>query len=404
MSRMSSTCWLSGLGLLLLVIASASGERESQSQRLLRMAYEIETDPRLRAEWERRVQRMEYDTLPDVQFNCNVERSSAKPTNVHMLRPADIDVIGAFGDSVTAGNGLGADNAAGVALENRGESFSVGGDEVLDHGTVTLANIFKKFNPDLKGFSSCQGTTANVKRSWLNVAEPGDTSLDMASQARFMINRIKEDSIIDFFGDWKMLTLFIGGNDLCASCYDWTNFNPVAYGRQVRAAVEILFNELPRVFLNLVPMFDVSPLNELSQNIICDTLQTRFCECAINATTVGDLRATQLAYYDELKAVAEDDHFKFREDFAVVLQPHLRDFEPPRDENGDFIMDFLAPDCFHPSRLGHQSLAFWLWNTLLTPVGAKPVNSLVDLVGPNVLQCPSAIQPYLFTNFNSPRK
>jgi phospholipase B1 len=318
-----------------------------------------------------------------------------------MLRPSDIDVIGAFGDSVTAGNGLGADNAAGVALENRGESWSVGGDEVLDHGTVTLANILKKFNPDLKGFSSCQATTSNVKRSWLNVAEPGATSLDMAGQARFLIDRVRQDEIIDFFGDWKMLTLFIGGNDLCASCYDQEHFSPEAYGRQVREAVDILYNNLPRVFLNLVPMFDVSPLKEISGNIICDALQTRFCDCAINDATNGEMRPTQLGYYEQLRLIADDDLYKFREDFTVVLQPNLVDFEIPRDENGDYMMDFLAPDCFHPSRLGHQSMAFFLWNTLLTPVGQKPRDSTVDLVGPNELLCPSILYPYLYTHFNA---
>jgi hypothetical protein len=62
----------------------------------------------------------------------------------------------------------------------------------------------------------------------------------------------------------------------------------------------------------------------------------------------------------------------------------------------------LAPDCFHPSRLGHQFFAFELWNTLLTPVNQKPLSSVVNMgPQPNVLRCPSVTQPYLFTNQNS---
>lgn len=46
---------------------------------------------------------------------------------MHRLRPGDIDVIGALGDSLTAGNGALATNVLQVLIENKGVSWSIGG-------------------------------------------------------------------------------------------------------------------------------------------------------------------------------------------------------------------------------------------------------------------------------------
>jgi len=53
-------------------------------------------------------------------------RSSSPPNSVHALRPGDIDIIAAMGDSLTAGNGALAESFATVAFENRGVSWSGG--------------------------------------------------------------------------------------------------------------------------------------------------------------------------------------------------------------------------------------------------------------------------------------
>lgn len=79
-------------------------------------------------------------------------KSYPPATSVHALRPSDIRVVASFGDSITAGNGLGADNLPEVAVENRGESWSIGGNQTLDT-VLTVPNIIKKFNPDVTGWS-----------------------------------------------------------------------------------------------------------------------------------------------------------------------------------------------------------------------------------------------------------
>jgi len=45
---------------------------------------------------------------------------------VHRLRPGDIDVVGAMGDSLTAGSASAAANVVEIVLENRGMSWSGG--------------------------------------------------------------------------------------------------------------------------------------------------------------------------------------------------------------------------------------------------------------------------------------
>ena len=56
------------------------------------------------------------------------------------------------GDSITAAFGVGADTLAGALINNRGFSWSIGGNETLNT-SLTLPNIFKNFNEDVTGWS-----------------------------------------------------------------------------------------------------------------------------------------------------------------------------------------------------------------------------------------------------------
>lgn len=59
----------------------------------------------------------------------NLWRSEKPPRSVHELRPGDIDVVAALGDSLTAANGAMTDNLYEVIFrENRGVSWSIGND------------------------------------------------------------------------------------------------------------------------------------------------------------------------------------------------------------------------------------------------------------------------------------
>lgn len=110
------------------------------------------------------------------RFFCDVNgagaRSKIVPKSVHMLRPGDIDIIGAIGDSLTAGNGVFALNVFQVLLEGRGASWSIGGQRTW-RNFLTLPNILKEFNPKLYGYSVTDQGTSFQKSSRFNVAEPG---------------------------------------------------------------------------------------------------------------------------------------------------------------------------------------------------------------------------------------
>ena len=104
------------------------------------------------------IQKVQKQFGPEEPFFCNTTgmRSETVPTSVDRLRPGDIDIIGAIGDSLTAGNGAMATNILEVLIENKGLSWSIGG-----QGTwrqfLTLPNILKEYNPKLYGYPTKDG-------------------------------------------------------------------------------------------------------------------------------------------------------------------------------------------------------------------------------------------------------
>ena len=42
----------------------------------------------------------------------------------------------------------------------------------------------------------------------------------MPGQAELLVSRMKDSDNIDYENDWKVITIFIGGNDLCDFCED----------------------------------------------------------------------------------------------------------------------------------------------------------------------------------------
>lgn len=143
----------------------------------------------------------------DFPCDLSIAKSATVPNSVHKLRPGDIQVIGALGDSLTAGFGLTATNLLGVALEDRGISFSIGGEE--DWRTkLTLPNILKEFNPSLVGYSL--GPSISTQReSQFNVAEGGAVSNNMPYMSKVLIQRIVADKRVNFPKDWKVRTNII---------------------------------------------------------------------------------------------------------------------------------------------------------------------------------------------------
>ncbi|XP_008311698.1 phospholipase B1, membrane-associated [Cynoglossus semilaevis] len=332
--------------------------------------------------------------------------SDSVPTTVHELRPVDVSVVAALGDSLTAGNGIASspENILDVLRQYRGLSWSVGGDGNLTTVT-TLPNLIKYFNPNVTGFSVGMGKQ-NSENAFLNQAVAGAKTKELLPQARALVARMKNDSRIDFKNDWKVITVFIGGNDLCDFCYNSLLFSKENYARYLRETLDYLHREVPRALVNLVePMF-ISPLKEMhtDPSLNCPTWLVKIvCPCVVlskpNSNAVQKLEEINRNYQRVLREVVESGHYDNRSDFTVVAQPFFRDVVLPRLPNGRPDRSYFSADCFHLSQKAQTIMARALWNNMLEPLGNK--TSKQDFTVDIELKCPTRSSPYIRTYKNS---
>uniref|UniRef100_A0A8D2E115 Phospholipase B1, membrane-associated n=1 Tax=Sciurus vulgaris TaxID=55149 RepID=A0A8D2E115_SCIVU len=332
--------------------------------------------------------------------------SNTVPTSVHRLKPADIKVIGAMGDSLTAANGAGSKpgDIFDVLTQYRGLSWSVGGDENI-RTVTTLANILREFNPALQGFSVGTGKE-NTPNAFLNQAVAGAEAQHLAAQARRLVDLMKNDTRIHFQEDWKIISLFIGGNDLCSFCNDPVQYSPQNFTNNIRKALDILHAEVPRAFVNLVKVFEIVSLRELykENKISCPRLILRsMCPCVLkfddNSAELASLIDLNKKYQEGTHQLIDSGRYDTREDFTVVVQPFLEKVDMPKTLEGLPDSSFFAPDCFHFSSKSHARAASGLWKNMLEPVGQKTTRhkfeDKIDIV------CPNQVWPFLSTYKNS---
>ncbi|XP_026857456.2 phospholipase B1, membrane-associated [Electrophorus electricus] len=331
--------------------------------------------------------------------------SNTPPTSVHEVRPADIRVVAALGDSLTAANGVGSApyNLLDVLTQYRGLSWSVGGDRNLSTVT-TLPNILREFNPALLGFSEGKGTQS-TPQAFLNQAIAGAKSSDMLKQAKALVNRMKNDSRINFYSDWKVITMFVGGNDLCDSCQNTLHYSAENFVKHIQQALDYLYQEIPRAIVNLMEPIHITPLRELHQDstLKCPTWLVRIlCPCVIlpkpDSKALQDLNELNRAYQRGLVDLVESGRYDSHSNFTVVLQPFLRDITLPL-MNGHPDRSFFSPDCFHLSQKAHTIMARGLWNNMLEPLGNKTKSQ--DFSADVFVKCPSEATPFVHTYDNS---
>uniref|UniRef100_A0A1B0CG62 Putative phospholipase b1 membrane-associated n=1 Tax=Lutzomyia longipalpis TaxID=7200 RepID=A0A1B0CG62_LUTLO len=155
-----------------------------------------------------------YLQQPLEEFPCDTTfgRSEKPPTR-------DIDIIAAMGDSLTAATGATSTSFMDLFMENRGLAWCIGGQWDW-HNSTTLPNILRAFNPKLFGYSIGDSYPFH-RASQFNVAEIGAVSADLPYMARTLIRRIKSDRRVNFKKHWKMLTISMGGNDICSFVCTW---------------------------------------------------------------------------------------------------------------------------------------------------------------------------------------
>ncbi|XP_019727801.1 phospholipase B1, membrane-associated-like [Hippocampus comes] len=334
-------------------------------------------------------------------FKClNTGPSDSAPTSAHRVRPADINVVAALGDSITAGFGAKAKNLLQLRTEYRGVSWSIGGDKSLETVT-TLANILRKFNPDLKGASKGQGK----KKSGFNMSISGAKISGIPGQVRRLIEVMKNDTTVDFANDWKLVTLFIGGNDLCQFCNDRASLSPQNYSHHLMASLDMLYEEVPRTIVNILEILQMEGLRRIKKDSLgCNVIQPLACPCFLlpgdDSLELAEAKRINREVQIETERVAYSGRYDDREDFAVVVQPFLRNSIMPLNADGRPDVTYFSEDCFHFSERGHADMAVAMWNNMLEPVGEKQTyNNFTG--GRDRIRCPTEEHPYIYTNVNS---
>ncbi|KAK2494982.1 hypothetical protein MC885_003702 [Smutsia gigantea] len=339
--------------------------------------------------------------------------------SVHRLKLADIKVLGALGDSLTAGNGAGSKpgNLLDVLTQYRGLSWSGGGDHNLSSVTTLAMHLFfvfpdilREFSPSLKGFSVGTGTQ-NSPGAFLNQAVAGDRAEDLPVQARKLVDLMKNDMAslgekINFQEEWKIITLFIGGNDLCDFCHDPVRYSPQNFVDNIGKALDILHAEVPRAFVNLVKVLEIINLRQLylEKKVSCPRMILRsLCPCVLkfddDSAELASLIEVNKKYQEGTHHLVESGRYDTREDFTVVVQPFFEKVDMPKTSEGLPDSSFFAPDCFHFSSKAHAHVASALWNNMLQPVGQKTTRH--NFENKINITCPNQVWPFLSTYKNS---
>lgn len=349
--------------------------------------------------------RVQQRIRPDVPFPCgkNNTRSPEPPSSVHRLRPGDIDIVGAMGDSLTAGTGMMSKTFQQIIIEFRGQTTLGGG--LKDWRTfLTLPNVLKVFNPNLYGYSIAN-TLAKFRPARFNVAEPFALSQDMPYMAEVLVKRMKSDPKVNMTQHWKMISIFVGANDICSDMchYDKMEDFLESHRKDIYRTLSILRDNIPRLIVNIIPIPEISTilstLNRISPQ--CITLHKFSCHCLIgNSINSRQLKARQkiLKRFQQIDIeIASLPEFQL-EEFAVVPQTLLVNQSLRTLKNGATDMRYFAIDCFHFSQYGNAAFTNMLWNNMLQ-VKTNPTTSLLRPF--EVFSCPSEEQPYLRTLKNS---
>ncbi|VDM54047.1 unnamed protein product, partial [Angiostrongylus costaricensis] len=310
-------------------------------------------------------------------LRCDPEvmKPSAKtPDDVNQVRPADINVIAAMGDSITASFINYDDDPYNVYP---GNSYVIGGDETLEKH-ISVANILRVFNPSIVGMSHGTGYDNTV----FNVAVSGRTSMDIPRQAEELIHRMKARGV-RLRDDWKLISIFIGTNDLGElRCY--SKEVREIYKTKLEEGISLLRSNLNRTIVSIVSMWNPE-LTIDARSLIEEGWAFFYFTCFMSK-----IRFHFVAY--ELQNERRFDH----KDFTVVVQGFMDDIKDAfRNKSGEYDKSFYASDVFHLSKYGNAVVGKFLWNNLIEPVDQKTTKA--DLGNDDFpIKCPSKVCLYVF--------
>jgi len=316
------------------------------------------------------------------------------PTNVNKLRAHDIKAVMTIGDSITAAFGATSGEILSlpfVPREYRFLSYAGGGGSMR----YTLPNFINVYNR--KSLGGAVGYTLPtddlsygpngthiepvLKDIYnLNAALSGAVVQTLPQEIDMLVHQLTHlyNQTIDFNNDWKLATILIGANNMCGACHNNSANSADTYEQQLDSSLQYLYEKIPRVRVNLLPMFNISQVwywhnTDEYCRIMWDTISSSECSCITpKSNTQQDRELVDIAaeqYRQRLVKVAQKWAAKNLTTFAVTVQPFTYNF---KIVNSELTSSF---DCFHPSNASHAYLAAGLWNSLFLPENQKPTNA-----------------------------
>ena len=341
-------------------------------------------------------------------FSASCERlpwPSEPAKDVHSVRLQDIRGVLALGDSITAGFG-----AEGGFQEYRGSSWAIGGNS----GELTLPNLLGAVQPDgappLEGMSVgqhlpeiCMGTAfcprgQRRRDDYLNAAQCGARTGNLVHQANVIVQDARKILQPDETG-WHLATLLIGANEVCNVCnmsVDTRAQLVASHEADIREALEVLREGVPRLIVNLVAAFNFDEVADIGKDdpycVKRRKVSRLECSCALSKANNAENRQMMRQYATIFRGISEKITADYQgmgfDTFGVTLHKfgygtNLSSFPP------EYISSL---DCYHPSILAHQKFAMALWNSMLTPFNKRSDKITID-VSPI---CPSADQGKIY--------
>lgn len=158
----------------------------------------------------------------------------------------------------------------------------------------------------------------------------------------------------------KLITLFIGANDLCRSCFLQDSADE--FEGNLRIAFNRMFS-IPKVVVRVILLFKISKIYQLTEKStycrVMKRLGTLFeCQCAFMDSKSRSLMDLQTIEYNQRFSIIVKE---FRSlGMMVSVDRVLEDVDLE-----EWSLDFISKvDCFHPNGVVHGILSRLVWNNL----------------------------------------
>ncbi|GAN05784.1 phospholipase a2 [Mucor ambiguus] len=338
--------------------------------------------------------------FPVPAFDCEpfIWHDAILHRDAYHLRPNDIKAVIAIGDSISAGFGMISGkylSSDSIFSRKHRKVFSVGGDK----GEYTIPNYLAAWtNAPNKGPPT--GYTLPLSRGkQLDNAVSGSKTQELDDQISRLVHLLKAEKYKDIRDEWKLITLFIGANNVCVLCEPpMTTLPGLAeadvFEENVRQALTRIKDQVPKSFVNLVALFNVSSVYEASRGdpyceFVLDPSHMVICSC-IQGDEKQRRAADRVVNEYNLRLEKLEQEFKQQDtmQFGLSYQPGFKEFPIAKYKQSYFS----GVDCFHPNKCANQLMSILLWNNMFSNKQDKKKEYDVETLE---FVCPSPANPYI---------